>query len=68
MCANSHYFAHEQPTEAPTTDKSSAAKEPTDPPSQPEDMTGPTGLLIEDSTKEEDQKPSGEFIAVILKF
>lgn len=43
------------PTEAPTVDKSSAAKDPTDPPSQPDDLTGPT----EDFQKEDDQKPSG---------
>lgn len=30
----------EQPTEKPTVEKSSAAKEPTDPPHKPEDVQG----------------------------
>ena len=47
-------------------DKSSAAKDPTDPPSQPDDITGPTGLSYEDNQKEEDQK--GEFIAEMFEF
>lgn len=68
MYAYSHYFVHEQPTEAPTVEKSSAAKDPTDPPSQPEDNTGATGLPSADDKEEEDLKPSGEFMAVILKF
>ena len=67
MYANSDCFVHEQPTEAPTVEKSSAAKNPTDPPSQPEDKTDATGLPFEDFKKEDDLKPSGEFIAVILK-
>lgn len=67
MFVDSHYryFVYKQPTEAPTVDKSSAAKDPTDPPSQPEDLTGPT----EDFQKEDDQKPSGcEFIAESFEF
>lgn len=67
MYAYFHYFVHEQPTEAPTVEKSSAAKDPTDPPSQPEDNTGATGLPSADDKEDEDLKPSGEFIAVILK-
>ena len=66
MFADSHYFVHKQPTEAPTVDKSSAAKNPTDPPSQSEEITGPTGLSYEDNQKEEDQK--GEIIAEMFEF
>lgn len=51
------------PTEAPTVEKSSAAKDPTDPPSQPEDKTGATGLPSADDREEEDLKPSGAFAA-----
>ena len=40
------------------------AKDPTDPPSQQEELTGPT----EDYQKEDDQKPSGEFIAGSFEF
>jgi len=49
-------------------EKSSAAKDPTDPPSQPEDKIGATGLPVEDLKKNDDDlKPSGEFTVLILK-
>ena len=64
---NSHYFVPEQPTETPTVEKSSAAKDPTDPPSQPEDKPAATGLPDEEHGKTDELKPTGEFIAVALK-
>lgn len=51
------------PTEAPTVEKSSAAKDPTDPPSQPEDNTGATGLPLEDYKKNDDLKLPGKLAA-----
>lgn len=65
--ANSDCFVHEQPTEAPTVEKSSAAKDPTDPPSQPEDNTGATDLPFEEYKKDDDLKLPGEFIAIVLE-
>lgn len=48
-------------------EKSSAAKDPTDPPSQPEDNTGATGLPLEDYKKNDDLKLPGELIAIVLE-
>lgn len=48
-------------------EKSSAAKDPTDPPSQPEDNTGATGLPFEEYKRDDDLKLPGEFIAIVLE-
>lgn len=48
-------------------EKSSAAKDPTDPPSQAENKPAATGLPDEEDGKIDELKPTGEFIAVVVK-
>lgn len=48
-------------------EKSSAAKDPTDPPSQPEGDIVHTGEIVSDEEKAEKPKPTGEFIVRVVR-